>query len=427
MTKGKNLNISNIIKEQINKNMQNASLIGDHCAYNQIFKKGPITNRLLMRYTEPFIYYGISNRGNHFKPRKDISKDWYIGFRFFNEVTGKMVPFCKKGGINRYHTIKEREFYAEALRDAWSELLKQGMDPLAEMVEPTDGELLQLIPFSRALQFAYDKRESTIVPATASNWRGVIRGIVPMIKEDKPISRIKRADIKLILDSMNLEANPYNRYREALSSLFDEMIQYEMIDVNPVKSIKRKKRPKATRHAPPNEDIRQKVVDELRKTFPEFYLFCKIVFRTGIRPDEILDIKAEHIDNLFIRLVPKEESSKKKARFVPIDSELYEELKAIPAKPGEYLFSLGFKPGPKRINQLAPAKAWREYVKKPLGITNTLYSLKHAGGNARVQAGNNLDDVKEMFGHTTVEMTKVYVTEYLDPVAKRIREVKPKF
>jgi len=130
----------------------------------------------------------------------------------------------------------------------------------------------------------------------------------------------------------------------------------------------------------------------------------------------------------FTTNLPKAESTKTdKERVVAISPELYDHLHdmEIQAYPQDfYLFGSfrsradryakhdkGYLPAPCRIPRSHPTRLWKQYVKDGLGIDVKLYSNKHAGANRMRKLGISRDAIKRNFGHGSMDITDIYITE----------------
>lgn len=60
----------------------------------------------------------------------DLSKDWYVFFRFKNE--GKIHSYKRREGINRIEELNERLSAIEELRDEIEFDLKNGWNPISD-------------------------------------------------------------------------------------------------------------------------------------------------------------------------------------------------------------------------------------------------------------------------------------------------------
>ena len=68
------------------------------------------------------------------------------------------------------------------------------------------------------------------------------------------------------------------------------------------------------------------------------------------------------------------------------------------AKPEDYLFSIGLKPGSKKIIREQITRRWNVYVKKKLNILADFYSLKHLNIDETADA-LDIKDASEMAGN----------------------------
>lgn len=124
----------------------------------------------------------------------------------------------------------------------------------------------------------------------------------------------------------------------------------------------------------------------------------------SLKPSDV-DIAGQR----FKVLVKKGREGKEQWR--PIKDIVVSEWEKVLQEAGEndYLFSIGLKPGTRKIRPEQITRRWKRYVKKGLGITADLYSLKHS--NLDETAGalqSHREAVKiasEQAGHTTPVVT----------------------
>jgi len=136
----------------------------------------------------------------------------------------------------------------------------------------------------------------------------------------------------------------------------------------------------------------------------------RIFYRSGSRSTEMLALKADKVDlelQEFTILVKKGKQYKEDIRPIPDDIlALWVEMLAE-AKPGEYLFSVGFKPGARKIGKDNVPKRWKKYVKNNLGINKDFYSLKHKNLD-KISDQLSFEDAQAAAGHTSATTTKGY-------------------
>lgn len=88
---------------------------------------------------------------------------------------------------------------------------------------------------------------------------------------------------------------------------------------------------------------------------------------------------------------------------------------------------LDFIPGPCKIKRDTATKKWKRLVKDSLGIDVNLYSNKHAGANAKILAGIDLDALREMYGHSSKLMTMRYAKVVKEVYRQQIIDKSPDF
>jgi integrase/recombinase XerD len=135
-------------------------------------------------------------------------------------------------------------------------------------------------------------------------------------------------------------------------------------------------------------------------------LLCLLLLDTGLRIDEALSIKKEHInfDNLFIRVTGKG----RKERDVPFSLELRKHLwRYIGDKTG-YLFCTrnGLKLGHRNIT--------RDVVRlcEQTGVSlkrRLLHSFRHSFATTFLKMGGNVFMLQRILGHRSISVTQKYV------------------
>lgn len=372
----------------------------------------------------------------------DLSKSWFVYFRY------NKVLFRYKYGINYISNYKKRELEANLLRDALYQKLREGWNP--QIPDPIQQQ--SNLTFILALDFALEKKTPNIGKKTLSGYKGTINFIkasTTLVGLNKlPIAETKRAHIKLIMEKAKEERNwtnnAYNKHLNHLKAILSELIQWDIIESNPAHKINNLEVSESNANTPASVQEIETIKKELETNHPEFYTFLITIFHTGIRPEEILNIKLDMINLKKSEIIlPAEITKTKRKRIVPINQYLmvhYKKMNFDLLPKDYYLFGSFREPakgnigkhkdfisGPTHINRDTATKRWEKIVKKGLGIQMNMYALKHHGANMKILAGLELDSLRELYGHTSKLMTEKYAKVVKEVHRKNILENSPEF
>lgn len=377
---------------------------------------------------------------NYSIPKITKSKYWYVHFRY----NGKQFRF--KYGLNMIVDLAEKEREFELLRESLHQKLKDDWNPQAPDIVATKSDL----SFVSALDFAIEKKTPNIGTKTLSGYNGTIKFIKTAIKsvglEHLKIIDCKRVHIKLIIEEAksqrNWSNNAYNKHLNHLKAILSELIQWDIIEVNPAHQINNLPVAETDANAPACVEDIEKIKDLLEKNHLNFWIFCLTIFHTGIRPEEILKITLQMVDiyNCEITL-PAAITKTNKKRIVPINQHLmryYKSMNFDKLPKDYYLFGsarvsgkgnigkhVDFIAGPTKIKRDTATKRWHKLIKKGLGIEMNMYAMKHLGANRKILAGLDLDSLRELYGHSSKIMTEKYAKVVKEVYRKQILENSP--
>lgn len=373
----------------------------------------------------------------------DLTKPWFVYFRYDKKL------FRYKFGINYIQNYRERLIEANAIRDALHQKLKDNWNPNIPDVIQQQSEL----NLTEALDFAIEKKTPNIGTKTLSGYNGTIKFIKAAVKsidmDCLPIVDTKRVHIKLIMEKAKEQRkwtnNAYNKHLNHLKAILSELIQWDIIPINPANNIKNLPVSESRANIPATPQQHKIIKEHLQSLHSDFCNFIVTIFHTGIRPEEILKIQLGMIDVYRFQIIlPPEITKTNKERIVPINKHLFEVYKSMNFEnlPKEYyLFGAtntnhkyralrkeDFIPGPNKMKRDTATRRWETIVKKGLGYKEVnMYSNKHAGANAKILAGMDLDALRELYGHTSKLMTTKYATVVKEVYRKQIMENSPDF
>ena len=387
----------------------------------------------------------MENSVNFTKPKlveSDKKSGWYVYFRYNKRLKRYKL------GINRIKDIAERRKEGRALARVLHEKLKNGWNPFGE-VKATNKNML----FTEAMDFGLEKKKKYVAKKTYSGYSGTVsftkEAIEKLSLNYLAVHEVKRVHIKTIFEKAQILNNwsnkSYNKNLNYLSAVLDELLEWDILEYNPVHKIKRLPEEESTANETASDSQHKEIKTKLSSDHPYFFNFIKTLYHTGIRPKEILSIQLHMIDlnSSEIRLPPKITKSGTKKRNVTINKHLWELLSSMDLSmyPKDfYLFGsyresgrgnvgkfIDFIPGPTKIKRDTATKRWKKIVKDGLSIDVNMYSYKHKGGDDKLKAGVDLDSIRNQYGHSETKMTERYAKEIKGIYKKDIIDKSPEF
>ncbi len=255
-------------------------------------------------------------------------------------------------------------------------------------------------------------------PMSMKRDEGVLRNHLLPVFGEQDVNRITSADVqKYISDRMNFNSAKthrrvapatINREIEIFRKILNDGIKWGDVKVNPCKSFKKLyEQRKAVDFLTENELVRllQQSPDADRPLFA-----CAIY--TGMRYGELLNLKKSKVD-LNHRMITVDIGSEysnttksKKVRYIPIGTALYPYLAEVMNSEGEYMF-------PSKVEALHKRSDIRKVFRNSLrhaGIERHVrfHDLRHAFASHFVMRGGDLLALKEILGHSDLQMVQRY-------------------
>ena len=373
------------------------------------------------KYTEP----DISPKN---PTAKDIGKDWFVWFRFFDDSTGKWKLIRKKGGINYFSKFKERLVEANALKSQIKDYLNQGWNPLAGTLVSDDATedtpLIVLIEDMFLLKTKGLRVDSVKNYRVSKNYfvkwlndtnrsKITLSQFFPYDPHKKEYSnRLAHAFLDWLAGLSQIGNTTWNNYKQAIKFLFNMFVKRKMISENPFLGIKNKTEAPTKNHPFTDEEL-EKIWAHLRANNTFLYKVSLLLYYCYIRPIEItrIQIKEVQLDQDRFAL-PASKTKNRKARYPKIPPRLKEEMARMQIEkyPSDYfLFGRGWDISVDPIRRTQITDAFTAVFKK-LGITDrNLYSFKHTGVINAYRAGVKIKAIKEQCDHATLDETDNYM------------------
>lgn len=327
----------------------------------------------------------------NWKTTNSTKKNWRIHYYFRDPKFKEKYPYGKMitiKGMNRFKDIEQRQEATQLLIDEELYMLKvEGFNPITKEFNGQDvevnGNIEPETPFIKAIEIAYNNLQ---LPKKTKDDIGIVkrkfvRSTILLGFDNLRIKDVMRKHVRNVLEHQattnNYSNNRYNKTRAYMQMVFKELLLSDAIEYNPIDSIPKKKHIVKLRETLTNDEIK-KIKAYLKKNTYTFYRYMEIFFHSGSRSTELMGIKKEDVDlkkGIFKVTVKKGYTQEYRAINKNVEH-FWKELVEKASK-GDYIFSEGLEPSPKRISERQITIRWKRHVKDKLGIDKDFYSLKH--------------------------------------------------
>ncbi|MBS1603292.1 MAG: tyrosine-type recombinase/integrase [Bacteroidetes bacterium] len=153
-----------------------------------------------------------------------------------------------------------------------------------------------------------------------------------------PISEYDRGVCLSLIDECAKERqfsnHNYNKHVSAFRSMFSELVNCRILNLNPLVGYKDKDVPGSDFYQDYTEDEKTRIAKHLLAVHPRLFVVMSMVYHTGARPKEILALKVGDIDlqEYIITIAPEEGAENSKTGFVrkvPINPHLHKLLSGM--------------------------------------------------------------------------------------------------
>jgi integrase len=298
-------------------------------------------------------------------------------------------------GMNRYDTLFDRQdAMAALLENELDEYVSKGYNPITCSYMREESTVPEYIispdlPFIEALYLVKEKKCCS--QECKIDLKSVIKGTelaaMRLHMTSIAVKDIKRRHILILLEQVReikgskWSDNQFNYYRAHLMMLFEELLKWEAIEVNPVAKIQKKSIVKVMRKVYTSEE-HERIDKYLEAQHRQLWIFSRIFYYAGCRRTELLRVKYQDVDlNAQTFKTTRLKGQNKAEVLYTITDEAMPFWNMVIDRqgidPGPYLFSKGLLPGNKALTSHHLSHLWLELVKQKLNIDADFYSLKH--------------------------------------------------
>lgn len=229
----------------------------------------------------------------------------------------------------------------------------------------------------------------------------------------------------------NLSAKSLNRKISSLKSFFKYHLKNNHIAQTPMTTVVA---PKINKRLPVFVKVNNIETLLEHVEFPNNWkgktekLVLQLLYNTGIRLNELIQLKELHIDTHYQQI--KVLGKGNKERIIPISSELLNHIKFyIESKPNE-LKHLPNLLVTEKGKPLQPRTVYG-FVKQYLSLVTTVqkrspHILRHSFATHLMNNGADLNAVKELLGHSSLAATQVYTHNTIEQLKDVYKKAHPK-
>lgn len=315
----------------------------------------------------------------------DLKKKWYVYVYLKHPITGKREQIRFYQGINRFKTKTERLYHAKVLLDAVKQKLKDGWRP--HQVEEDD----EFVTLVEALQGVTELKWESLRTRTKHTYKVIIGIFYQWLQDynyqDHEPKEFGYQDAQRYMDYLTSvkkqSGRTWNNYLSFMKIFFSYLVEREIIDKNPFKSIKKQTEVKSTRNYAFADEEFVKLNTYLIEKDKQLYYFNMFIYYLAMRQKEISMLRIKDIDFVNMNIFVNSAISKNRdggsivimKNFMPILKQM--NLQSYP--PDYYIFSFGCKPGPEYNNSFDKWSVKCKAAIRKLSINEncTQYSYKH--------------------------------------------------
>lgn len=344
----------------------------------------------------------------------------------YDKESKKIIQKYYKG-INIYPEAEERLSAAEDLQKAILIKLKSGWLPKTKkntLPQFIAEEILIIDALELSIESMYKRLEKKTVQCYACTSRFLIKEIKFQKWGKTYLSEYQNTHVEKLIEAVSNDRgwsnNEYNKNLVYVKAIFSELVRLKYIKVNPAHGLLSRKSEKRQGYTTLTDVEQTKVINHFQKHFPNFAVWLKTLYHTGMRPKELALVKCSMIDeNLEYFNIPDSITKTDDNRRIPIVDDLKKDLLKFDLTNKDY-FLFGkyksrsandrknFQPNKYQLAMNTSNNIWREEVIHTLGINKKQYSNKHQKASHIILDGGSIESVQRAFGHSTSITTEIY-------------------
>ena len=384
---------------------------------------------------------------------KNTGGTWFIDFSVLDAQTGKMKVFKIYRGFKNLKTEAQKKKWGLELIEEYTLKLKSGWSPLFDEDTAIYSDQLEYANLSKhfnkakkatkTTRFFLNKYFETIEKGleikTVQTYKSKLRTFCNWIDfkgfGEYDISLINNKIIlnffHFLITEKKLDRRTILGYRQILFNYFKYLNKINQVLINPVVDVQAPPKTKDMAARPISERDLKKMMNIFEEKDPQLYMACMFQFYLAIRPGKelrFLKIKDIDLDNKTVTVCS--ENAKTVRRTIDMSDNLVELCKDYGIEncnPNFYLLGRDREPGKMALGYNTLRYRFNK-VRDKLGLPDTykFYSMKHTGGGKLLDAGFTIEEIKNHFGHQSIETTDNYLKRHFGNRNQKIINKFPK-
>ena len=308
------------------------------------------------------------------------------------------------------------------------------------LVDFTNGRKTGLPLFGKyATEYINDYAKGSLKFNTWMGYQKLINLHLLPVWKNRRLDSFTKIDVRKLLAEKQASGLVTNNLRICISAIFQHAVESELLQTNPARALGRAFRngvPKAHVQFLSKEQVAA-FLEVVQQHAPDYYDFCLLLFRTGLRLGEALALAWDCVEFNTKQLVVRRNFSHNhwdtpkshKVRHVDLSSQLTEVLWQKHQKRNKDLLCRSFEAEkiylvfPKKDGEPVNPDKFRQNVFAPLlkkaGLPKMrIHDCRHTYASLLLQAGAPLHFVKEQLGHSSIATT-VDLYGHVTPGANR--------
>ncbi len=219
-----------------------------------------------------------------------------------------------------------------------------------------------------------------------------LRAITPLAIERFRKERLKAGNSK----------STCNRFLALLKRMFNVAIEEGYAEENPVQKVKLYSEKDTLKERILTEDEERRIMETCSDPLRPIVV---VALNTGMRKAEILNLKWSQVDFKARRIIV-EKTKSGKARFIPMNDVLFNELCRLKSGSGQSSFVFF---NPETGKPYVDMKKGFKTACRRAGISNLrFHDLRHSFASRLVEKGVDIETVRDLLGHHSITVTQRY-------------------